>query len=43
MIAARDNIPNIGLLILIGGEPTLHPRLLEICQTAREIFPSKNV
>lgn len=43
IIAARDNIPNIGLLILIGGEPTLHPRLLEICQTAREIFPSKNV
>ena len=40
MIAARDNIPNIGLLILIGGEPTLHPNLLEICQIAREIFPS---
>lgn len=43
MIAARDNIPNIGLLILIGGEPTLHPKLLEICRIAREIFPSNDV
>ena len=37
---ARNNIPNIKELILLGGEPTLHPNLLEICAIAREIFPS---
>ena len=25
--------------MLLGGEPFLHPQLIELCQIAREIFP----
>lgn len=37
--AVRDNLPNLKTLILLGGEPTLHPQLLDICKIARELLP----
>lgn len=35
----KENIPNVKNLILLGGEPTLHPELLELCKIARNIMP----
>ena len=40
---AYKKIPNIKLFMILGGEPTLHPKLFEICQIAREVFPKDNV
>lgn len=36
----KENIPNLKSLILLGGEPTLHPELLDLCKIAREILPN---
>jgi len=38
LIALNENVPNIKDFIIIGGEPTLHPKLLEICIIARQIL-----
>ena len=35
----KNNIPNVKRLILLGGEPTLHPDLLSICKIARNLYP----
>ena len=35
----KEKIPSIKWLMLLGGEPTIHPQLLELCQIARKIFP----
>ena len=35
----KENIPNVKNLILLGGEPTLHPELLDLCKIDREILP----
>ena len=32
-------MPSIKTLMLLGGEPFLHPQLIELCKIAREIFP----
>lgn len=34
----KENIPNIKTFLILGGEPTLHPQLFEICMNAREIL-----
>lgn len=39
LIKAKNNIPNIKRVILIGGEPTLHPELDKICDITRLLFP----
>lgn len=36
----KIKIPSLKWLMLLGGEPTLHPQLLELCQIARKIFPN---
>lgn len=35
----RDNIPTVQELLLLGGEPLLHPQFIELCIIARKIFP----
>lgn len=35
----KDKIPSLKWLMLLGGEPTIHPQLLELCEIARDIFP----
>ena len=35
----KEKIPSLRWLMLLGGEPTLHPQLLELCEIARELFP----
>ena len=39
----QENIPNVKHLILLGGEPTLHPDLLELCKIARNIMPNTEI
>lgn len=34
----KNNIPTIQRFLILGGEPALHPQLLEICIAAREIL-----
>ena len=36
-----ENIPNIKTFLILGGEPTLHPQLFEICMSARKILGPK--
>ena len=36
----KEKIPSLKWLMLLGGEPTLHPQLLELCIIARELFPN---
>ena len=38
VIELKNNIPNIKTFLILGGEPTLHPQLFEICMSAREIL-----
>lgn len=40
LIELQANIPNVKQIVLMGGEPTLHPNLLELCQITRKYFPS---
>lgn len=35
----KEKMPHMNHLMLIGGEPLVHPQFLEICQIIREIFP----
>lgn len=35
----KEKLPSLKWLMLLGGEPTLHPQLLELCQIARNLFP----
>lgn len=37
------NIPTVKELILLGGEPTLHPQLLELCTIARQYIPNDRI
>lgn len=39
----KENIPNVKDLILLGGEPTLHPELLELCTIARNTMPEVEI
>lgn len=36
----NGNVKNIRLL---GGEPLLHPKIIDFCKIARELFPNSNV
>lgn len=36
----KEKLPSLKWLMLLGGEPTLHPQLLELCQIARQLFPN---
>lgn len=40
LILVKEKIPSLKWLMLLGGEPTLHPQLLELCQIARTLFPN---
>ena len=40
---AKEKIPSIKWVMLLGGEPTIHPQLLELCKITREIFPDPEV
>lgn len=40
LLEIQKNIPNVKQLTIMGGEPTLHPKLLEICEITRKLFPS---
>lgn len=35
----KEKIPSLKWLMLLGGEPTLHPQLLDLCIIARNLFP----
>lgn len=35
----KEKIPSLKWLMLLGGEPTLHPQLLDLCIIARKLFP----
>lgn len=35
----KNNISSIKELLILGGEPTLHPQLGELCQIARQLLP----
>lgn len=39
----KKKIPNIKEFIILGGEPTLHPQLFELCQNARKILSNKTL
>lgn len=39
LLLVKKTLPSIKMLMLLGGEPFLHPQLIELCQIAREIFP----
>ena len=41
--ALVNNISVIKELILLGGEPTLHPNLLELCSIARKYIPEERI
>ena len=43
IIALNQNIPVVREFIILGGEPTLHPQLLDICIIAREIMPKAKI
>lgn len=34
---------HLDYLVLSGGEPTLHPKFLEICKIVRDIFPNNGI
>lgn len=34
----KEKIPTLKVLFILGGEPTLHPQLFEICKSARGIL-----
>lgn len=38
-----EKLPTIKTLLLLGGEPLLHPNLLELCQVARKILPNTTI
>lgn len=43
LIKAKDNIPNIKSVFLIGGEPSLHKDLISLCEITREVFPEARI
>ena len=38
MILLKNNISSLRRLLLLGGEPCLHPNFFELCKIAREIL-----
>lgn len=42
LVILKSQIPTIRAIRLIGGEPLLHPQLLEICKMVRTIFPDSD-
>ena len=39
----KETLPTLKDLMLLGGEPTLHPNLFNLCKIAREIFPESDI
>lgn len=38
LINIKNNIPTVKELLLLGGEPLLHPEFIQLCKIAREIM-----
>ena len=38
MILLKQKLPQLKRLVLIGGEPFLHPNIVEFCEISRELF-----
>lgn len=43
LIKITNNIPNVKLFAIVGGEPTLHPNLDKICELTRKYFPKSRI
>lgn len=43
LLAIKNNIPTLKRFLILGGEPSLHPKLFELCTIARQIFPIDQV
>ena len=39
----KENIPWLEAISLWGGEPLLHPEIIEICKITRNIFPTQQI
>lgn len=39
LILIKQKLPSIKELMILGGEPTLHPQLAKLCLIARTLFP----
>lgn len=39
LILVKQKLPTIKGLMILGGEPTLHPQLVDLCLIARTLFP----
>lgn len=40
LVLVSQKLPSISTLMILGGEPTLHPQLGDLCMLARTIFPT---
>lgn len=38
-----EKIPTVERLLILGGEPTLHPCLLDICKASRKLLPNSRI
>ena len=43
ILAIKENIPVIKTITLLGGEPTLHPQLAEMCAYVRNTLPEVEI
>lgn len=39
LMLIKEKLPTLKKLILLGGEPCLHPNLYNLCELSRQIFP----